>query len=109
MNITELKEKLTKFDEVQACIDFGTHFKISKTPPLYIDVLEWQYRKNTKTITALLEIIEDMQNTTTDINSWLKRMSELKWDDETYAPRFKRCFENARDTLSSVAKKLEGL
>jgi len=37
----------------------------------------------------------------TDLRGWLKRMSELKWDDPEYAPNFKK-------SVSRIDKELDG-
>ena len=65
MNITELKEKLTKFDEVNTS---AFTFKVwteqtgfdSDMASAFMKGARYQHSQDAKTITALLEIIEDM-------------------------------------------------
>ena len=44
--------------------------------------------------------IDALEGRLKDINSWLKRMSELKWDDPEYAPNFKQSVQKNEEVLN---------
>lgn len=37
-----------------------------------------------------------------DISSWLHRMSDLKWNDKSYAPKFKAAYIRMTETLAKL-------
>lgn len=74
-----------------------------------VEISKYQHTKSAAIITELLEIIQSQSDALTDIDSWLKRMSDLKWDDDSYAPRFKKSVKNNSDVLSETNTRLQKL
>jgi hypothetical protein len=68
-----------------------------------------QHTKDAKIISELLEIIKTQNNCITDIDSWLKRMSDLYWENPNYASRFKESVKNNYNILSETEQKLKQL
>ena len=96
MNITELKEKLTMFDEKTAEKWIEERISNESGAVSYIDVIKfiqgarYQHSQDAKTITALLEIIEQMQKVLETAN---KRFSHIEnWHRDYVTPdNFKDC------------------
>lgn len=47
---------------------------------------------------------EGLKQELANISGWLKRMTALKWDDETYAPNFKGAHERAEQALAEYKR-----
>lgn len=60
-------------------------------------------------ITELIEIIQSQSEALTDIDSWLKRMSDLHWHNPNYAPKFKKSVKNNSEILSETTTRLQKL
>jgi hypothetical protein len=58
-------------------------------------------KANTKS-QPMIEQLMKAKEALEESNSWLARMSELKWDDETYAPKFKASFLKQKQILSDL-------
>lgn len=109
-DFAELKRVLTEFDIVaanQRLIKICE--KRQYAGARYSDIAREQFEKDAAIITQLLEIIQSQSEALTDIDSWLKRMSDLKWGDESYAPRFKKSVKNNSNLLSETNTRLQKL
>lgn len=106
-NITELKEKLTKRDENLTNEYIGRQLQEHGQEPTYKQVCDNQYFNYDKTITALLSIIEDMQQALRYYHSnamTFKHCQEISPDVEEYCNG-----EIAEDTLTTTEQKLKEL
>lgn len=60
-------------------------------------------------VEALMEQLEKMRVALNDSGSWLSRMSELKWEDADYAPKFKESFKRQQVILAGLNTYLNNL
>lgn len=70
---------------------------------------EWGFFEGANFIKS--EMLADMQKLAealSDMNSWLSRMSELRWDDPPHAPRFKKSFNRNLQALTEFNAKYKG-
>ncbi len=51
-------------------------------------------------LTAATKQMENLSAALIDMNSWLDRMTQLKWKDSGYAPRFKRSYSKNKEALA---------
>ena len=109
MNITELKEKLTKF-EINLCADAAA---ISLKKPsksvldqIYIDGALWRHSQDAKTITSLLLIIEEMRDALEFVSMPLTNLNPSL---EGLIETIKNDTERARQTLTATEQKLKEL
>ncbi len=67
--------------------------------------LNLRWEETAKTAYELKEREKIAIEALSDTASWLKRMSDLKWDDPSYAPRFKIAFDRHQEALAKLGIK----
>lgn len=61
--------------------------------------VQWRDKNPSDEVRALVECLKTT-------NYWLLRMSELRWDDPSYAPNFKKCWNENELVLSNYRQKI---
>lgn len=110
-DFAELKEKLVKLDIMALSAEYIECCKRRQYNGLVRieDMVKWQHSKDSAIISELIEIIQNQSEALTDIDSWLKRMSDLHWHNPNYAPKFKKSVKNNSEILSETTTRLQKL